>query len=144
MPGEFGTWPMNPFDSPGFIVWTLGWALIILVAWQLRAVRRQKQREMLHKERIVAMEKGIPLPEIAATDEAPSLARWLRGNLHPRWALSLGVLLVFGGAGTALALFLSGEPYHRQVWSMGLIPIFLGAGFMLHYLLTRDPPARAR
>ena len=102
--------------------------------------RYQIKLELIHKERLIAMEKGVPMPEVPDYDPPPrqrmeTLLGYLRVN--PRWPLGVGILLVVGGAGTLLALMLSGDPYHRQIWSFGLIPIFLGVGLWLQYLVMR-------
>lgn len=114
-------------------------AFFLVVKWQnLR--RYQIKLELIHKERLIAMEKGVPMPEVPEYDPAPrqrieTLLGYLRVN--PRWPLGVGILLVLGGAGTLVALMLSGDPYHRQIWSFGLIPIFLGVGLWLQYLVMR-------
>ena len=129
-------------DMMVFILfWVFGWVILLLVAWQLRASRRERQKERLHKERMVAMEKGIPLPELPAEDE-PSrrpLVAELVGSIriNPRWPLGIGALFVMLGIGISAALALSQEEVQYRVWSVGLIPVFFGLGLMLHYALTR-------
>src|SRR5262245_30198110 len=46
------------------VVWVFGWVLLLLAAWHLKGLRRQKKLELIHRERMMAMEKGIPLPEL--------------------------------------------------------------------------------
>jgi len=123
------------------LFWVFGWAVLLVVVWHLRASRRQKRLELIHKERIVAMEKGIPLPELpdyAESSKEPLLANAVASlRLNPRWPLGVGAICVMVGAGTAWALSLSGDEYHRQIWSFGLIGVFFGVGLFLHYFLTR-------
>ena len=122
-----------------------GVAAYILVLKWLNLRRYQIKLELIHKERLVAMEKGIPTPEVADYENG-SRARWetiasyLRVN--PKWPLGAGILLVFGGAGTLIALRLSGDPYHQQIWPFGLIPIFAGVGLWLQYLVMRPRDGR--
>ena len=123
------------------LFWVFGWVILLLVAWHLRASRRERRQERLHKERMVAMEKGIPLPELPAEDE-PSrrpLVTELVGSIriNPRWPLGIGALFVMLGIGISAALALSQEEVQYRVWSVGLIPVFFGLGLMLHYALTR-------
>jgi hypothetical protein len=123
------------------LFWVFGWVILLLVAWHLRASRRERRQERLHKERMVAMEKGIPLPELPADDE-PSrrpLVTELVGSIriNPRWPLGIGALFVMLGIGISAALALSHEEVQYRVWSVGLIPVFFGLGLMLHYALTR-------
>ena len=41
-----------------------------LVAWlYLRSRERQKRMEAVHQERLAAMDKGIPLPELLTSDQ---------------------------------------------------------------------------
>ena len=122
------------------VIFTVIAAAFTLV-WRHQNMQRYRIRlEMIQKERLVAMEKGIPMPELPEYDEGgrPSLdALAERLRVHPRWPLGAGALLVVGGIGVTIALRLSGDPMHYQVWSMGLIPIFIGFGLFLHYRLTR-------
>jgi len=120
----------------------LSWAVILLVAWHLQGKRRQRKEEWIHQERMKAMEKGIPLPELPAMEEngARKMGTW-NGAINPRWPLGAAALLITGGIGTSLALYLSGEAFHNRVWAFGLIAVFLGIGLLLHYRLTRKPEA---
>ena len=127
------------------IVWVFGWVLLLLAAWHLKGLRRQKKLELIHRERMMAMEKGIPLPELPDYDERPkgsglgaALGRgFAEIRLNPRWPLGMGALFIMLGAGVSLALALSAEDYHNRVWSFGLIGVFFGLGLILHYALTR-------
>jgi hypothetical protein len=123
------------------MAWLLGWAVLVVVVWHLRATRRQNRWELIHKERLAAMDKGIPLPELpdygdstaeSALTEALGFVR-----LNPRWPLGVGAICIMLGAGTCVALRLSGDAYHNEVWPFGLVGVFLGVGLWLHYLLTR-------
>jgi len=116
-------------------VWVFGWVIVIVTVWHLRGKRRDWRLQLIHKERLAAMDKGIPLPELPGYEDPPRPRRaW-----HPKWPLAAGIILIFGGAGSMVALMLSGEDYHRRVWSMGLIPVFVGVGLILQYwILRRD------
>jgi drug/metabolite transporter (DMT)-like permease len=123
------------------LLWIFGWAALLVVVWHLRAVHRQRRFELIHRERMTAMEKGIPLPELPdyADPTGGSLVADALSSLrlNPRWPLGVGALCIMLGAGTCVALFLSGDEYHNEIWPFGLIGVFLGLGLLLHYFLTR-------
>jgi hypothetical protein len=124
------------------LIWVFGWVILLLLAWHLRAARRQRRLELQHKERMMAMEKGIPLPELPAEDEPrrPLVAELVGSiRINPRWPLGIGAVFVMLGIGISAALRLSQEAEHYRVWSFGLIPVFFGLGLILHYTLTRPP-----
>jgi hypothetical protein len=128
------------------LLWVFGWVILLLVAWHLKGLRRQRRLELLHKERMMAMEKGIPLPELPEHDEPsrPSLAAEVIGSIriNPRWPLGLGALSVMLGLGFSTAFWLSQEAEPHNAWSFGLIGVFFGIGLMLHYVLTRPSENR--
>lgn len=123
------------------LVWVFGWGVLLVIVWHLRASRKQRRLEMIHAERMAALEKGLPpaeLPEYAALPgESPVADALAELRLNPRWPLGVGAVSVLLGAGTALALRLSGDEYHNQIWPFGLIGVFFGVGLFLHYALTR-------
>ncbi len=123
------------------LFWIFGWMTIFIVIWQLRARARQKKLELIHQERMLAMEKGIPLPELPElpqeTGGASFKEMWRAQATNPKWALGVGAIFICLGFGISLALFLSGDDYHQQVWPFGFISVFLGFGLCLHYALTR-------
>lgn len=131
----------NEFAPLTGIVFTIVAAAFYLIIRHQNLQRYRIRLEMIQKERLVAMEKGIPMPELPDYDDSlhhsalASLATHIRVN--PRWPLGVGAILIFGGIGTAVAMRLSEEAYHYRVWSMGLIPIFVGFGLFAHYGLTR-------
>jgi hypothetical protein len=122
-------------------------AVVLAFIWgrqYLKLRKRHQEREMLHRERLVAMEKGIPLPEFPALAEEPSgsLLDYASGsmkNVIPKMTLGCGLILVFGGAGMVTAFLVAPDSDLHKVWSVGLIPGFIGIGFILYYLLTRRP-----
>ena len=85
------------------VVWVFGFAAVLLIAWHLRSKRRMEKLQIIHAERMKAMEKGIPLPEFPELGENEGGAlKALASNLaskrlNPRWPLGVGVLLIMGG-----------------------------------------------
>ncbi len=121
------------------LLWVFGWVLVILAVWLVRSSRRQRRIEIIHAERMAAIEKGIPLPELPDYEALNDVALRARqaSVAHPRWSLGAGAICFMLGVGFSLALWLSGDHYHNQIWPFGLIGVFLGVGLMLHYLLMR-------
>ena len=119
----------------------LNLGLLALLIWglHLRAMRRARRTELLHEERMLAMEKGIPLPELPQIEDA--LRPWpdRLTNSDPRWALIVGVLSTFGGAGFIAAVLImatrSPDAYH--FWPLGLLAVFFGTGCLVLYGLLR-------
>jgi hypothetical protein len=114
----------------GFIVF---WALIISWTQHLRAMRRLRVRELVHKERVLSLEKGLPLPEEGVTGgPLPVLLQSL--------SLALGLLLFFVGIGLSLAFYLTPDADSSNRWAMGLIPAMAGIGLLLYSWISRRFP----
>jgi len=136
------------FYSALGIVWVFGFAIVLLVAWHLRNKRRLEKLQLIHEERMKAMEKGIPLPEFPDLEETESkiiIGKALATNIeaklwNPRWPLGVGVLLIMGGIGTTVAMKLSSDSaFNSELWPFPLIGVFVGVGMFLFYALTRTP-----
>lgn len=97
--------------------------------------RRDAQRrlDILHTERLAAMDKGIPLPELPI-DPPPSA--W-RPPPDPTVPLAIGIVLAaFGiGAMLMLAIVAPGKPY----WALPLPVALMGLGLVLYYRLSVAP-----
>ncbi len=127
------------------------WAPAIAIAavlgfvWGLKYLqmkKRQQERDMLHRERMLAMEKGIPLPEIPTVEEngVPLITKY--PNLLPNLALGCGILLWFAGFGVIVALLVSPIRDAHEGWSFGFIPIMVGLGCLIYYWLLRRSQRR--
>lgn len=86
---------------------------------------RQRRVELIHQERLVAMDKGVPLPELPIDPgKTPP---------DPRMPLLHGVAwtaLSFGGLVAMLMI-----PAVSHLWPVALPLLFLGVGLMLFYAL---------
>jgi hypothetical protein len=128
------------------VVWVFGFVTVFIVIWHLRSKRRIEKLNMIHEERMKAMEKGIPLPEFPSFEEEEAshrIGKALAGHIegrswNPRWPLGVGVLLIMAGLGTSVAMLLSGWEFHNELWPFGLLGVFVGVGFFLYYALTRS------
>lgn len=83
-----------------------------------------KQEELKHKERILAMEKGIPIPEDPKAEKRPAfftLRAW-------------GLIITFVGLAIMISIGVS-EGFKQGVW--GLIPTGVGIGFLVAAMLEK-------
>ena len=92
---------------------------------------RQRRMELVHQERLVAMDKGFPLPELPI--DPPRRAP------DPRAPLVHGIVWVAFGVGGMLALRLVGLAGGPPLWPLPLPMALLGAGLILYYVLVSRP-----
>jgi hypothetical protein len=93
---------------------------------------RRKRLEIIHQERLVAMEKGIPLPEFPL--EPGRNPRVPDPNVLP----ILGTVLLSLSVGAMIALYwILPAPAHG-VWVAPLPLAFLGGGLLAFHFLKRD------
>jgi hypothetical protein len=95
-----------------------------------RHAERVRRLEIVHQERLAAMDKGIPLPELPL--DPPKL----RTPPDPREPLLHGIVWMALGAGGMVALGLLWPRGGEAVWSLPLPLVFLGAGLILYYVLA--------
>lgn len=95
---------------------------------------REKLRrlEIIHQERLAAMDKGIPLPELPID---PPVVQRLP---DPHIPLILGIVLVALGAGSMIALSLISNAGERISWPLPLPFVMVGLGLMLYYFLAAN------
>jgi hypothetical protein len=93
---------------------------------------RRKRLELIHQERLVAMEKGIPLPEFPLENPPKS-------KVHdPDEVIPiLGMVLLTLSLGTMILLYLILAASEHALWISPLPLAFLGAGFIAFHLLKR-------
>ena len=105
------------------IVAILGTFAIVIVA----IVVEGRKKDLAHKERLFALEKGLPLPEPPEKKERPVYAT------RRAWGL------VWLGLGLALTIALAVNPDAAEVsaWAWGLIPTFIGAGLLIAAVLDK-------
>ena len=93
---------------------------------------RQKRIEIIHQERMAAMEKGIPLPEF------PLEPARERRPPDPTVLPILGTVLLSLSVGTMIVLALNQRDASHGFWVAPLPFAFLGVGLIAyHYLLAK-------
>jgi hypothetical protein len=98
-----------------------------------RHIERQRRLEIVHQERLAAMDKGIPLPEFPL--DPPKVPR----PPDPRAPLIHGIVWLTLGGGAMLALRLIGPQENLPaLWPLPLPIALLGLGLMLYYALVSE------
>jgi len=95
---------------------------------------RQRRIEIIHQERMAAMEKGIPLPEFPLE---PAREPFIKPN--PDVLPILGTVLFTLSLGTMVALYLNGPAESHGFWIAPLPFAFLGVGLIVFHLLQAKP-----
>jgi hypothetical protein len=98
----------------------------------VKHLSRQKRLEIIHRERMAAMEKGIPLPEFPLETER-----------EPRRDLLvlpiLGMVLFTLSIGTMVVLYVNLPAESHRFWITPLPFTFLGVGFITFHFLKENP-----
>jgi hypothetical protein len=93
---------------------------------------RSKRLEMIHQERLPAMEKGIPLPEFPL--EAAQNPRVPDPNVLP----IMGTVFLSLSVGAMIVLYRILAAEAHGFWVSPLPLAFLGAGLLAFHFLKRD------
>jgi len=113
----------------GIIVAALAAAVVAYLYF--KHLERQRRLEIVHQERLVAMEKGIPLPEL------PLDPITVRAPPDPRAPLIHGIVWSALGGGAMLSLrLIESRPGAPVLWPLPLPLALLGIGLMLYYGLA--------
>lgn len=115
----------------GIIVVAL--AGVVIAYWYFKHRDRQRRLDIVHQERLVAMEKGIPLPELPLDPpKAPKVQ-------DPRAVLLHGIVwLAFGIGGMLMAAMALPDWNGRPLWPLMLPLALLGTGLVLYYGLASN------
>jgi hypothetical protein len=122
------------------ILWILGLGALGVWREHLRRRHQERLREMVHRERMLALERQVPLPELLDLQDrtpAPEPGVELLGWRPRRPALGCGILALVLGGGIAASFGLSDLEELRAIWSLGLIPMLVGVGLLLVHFLER-------
>jgi hypothetical protein len=138
-PQPVGAWPCHKAEETdmghslgdGLIVLALAGALVAY--WYFRHVERQRRLELAHQERLVAMEKGIPLLELPIDPPSAPRAR------DPHAVLIHGIVWLAFGVGGMGAAYLTMLRWNGQaIWPLLLPPVLLGVGLVLYFVLASN------
>ena len=111
---------------------TLALAAGVIGYLYVKHLGRQKRLEIIHQERMAAMEKGIPLPEFPLETE-----REPRRNLLV--LPILGMVLFTLSLGTMIVLYVNLPAESHRFWITPLPFTFLGVGFITFHFLKANP-----
>jgi len=108
-------------------------AAAVVAYMYIRHLERRRRLELVHQERLAAMEKGIPLPELPL--DPPRLSK----PPDPRAPLLHGIVWSALGFGSMLALrLIEPWPNGQVIWPLPLPLALLGFGLILYYALASD------
>jgi len=99
----------------------------------MRHQSRQKRLEIIHQERMAAMEKGIPLPEFPL-EPTPE-----RRPPDPTVLPILGTVLFTLSLGTMIVLHANLPAESHSAWISPLPFAFLGVGLIAFHFLKGEP-----
>jgi hypothetical protein len=114
----------------GLIVAALAAALVAYLYF--KHVERRRRLEIIHQERVAAMDKGIPLPELPldpTKDSKPA---------DPRAPLMHGLIWMALGIGGMIAMTFGPFPNASSLWPLPMPLVTLGGGLILYYLLASE------
>jgi len=114
----------------GLIMAALAGALVAYLYF--RHVERRRRLEIIHQERVAAMDKGIPLPELPLDPTKDSKP------VDPRAPLMHGLVWVSLGIGGMIALAFGPFPNASSLWPLSTPLVTLGGGLILYYLLASE------
>ena len=96
---------------------------------------RIKRLELIHQERLIAMERDFPLPELPMDPPRE------KSPFNPFVPLILGIVLVMFGGGAMVAMRFSLEAEFQKLWITPLPLVLVGAGLVFVYRLTSSTKA---
>jgi hypothetical protein len=119
---------MNQPHSIGDGIIVVALVVAFLGYFYLKMRDKQRYLDILHTERLAAIEKGIPLPEL------PIEPLFVKTERPPdyRVGLLIGIVLLSFGLGTMLVLWLL--PGLHAYWPAPLPVTFMGGGLMIAFL----------
>ena len=118
-----------------------------ITAGIIRQIHRQRSFELMQRERIAAIERGLDPDKIAALarpmyiGDGDHFTDYNLAAAHRRQNLTtIGLVMVF--VGIALGIFLYGvtgghDGSDEKVWTIGLMPIAVGVALLLSAFLSK-------
>ncbi len=140
----------------GITILVLGLIGASVLRRHLREAKQLRLRQIIHEERLKAMEHNAPLPEV---DDTALIGRFFENTNHAArsdgrgvalailWvrivALCIGLASLFGGIATSAGMYLVKDPEISNYSAMGLIPTLIGLGLLIFYLMSRSLAGQA-
>jgi hypothetical protein len=139
-----------------FVVLVLGLIGASMLRRHLALSKQVKLREIIHEERMKAMEHNVELPatndpQLASLlgdvgGERPNGKGWLSSSML--WvrliSLCLGLTALLGGIGTCIGMAITTGDEIYEWWGMGLVPAFIGVGLLIFYAMSAKLAREAR
>lgn len=131
------------------LVFFFGTVLTRLLQRHLHEAKLLRLREIVHIERMKALERDQPLPEEDAEALAGLLhhgpasgptsdnARAAKERIIRLTALCLGLTSFLGGIGLTAGLHVQADPDVSGMWGIGLVPTLIGIGLMMFVRLSK-------
>jgi len=114
-------------------VWAFGSFLILYLFHREKTKVRMQVNAQIHKERLAAIEKGLPYPELPPynLEEEEQVMHVSHHRSNPRLMAVFASILIMGGVGALVGMLISQNHDVQQNWTLGLIPILMGVGALL-------------
>jgi hypothetical protein len=131
-----------------FVLLILGPLTLVVLGRFLRNRQRLRLHEMAHRERMLALEKGLPVSEVppgaefdAWLEDAPA-HRLLERGWDRRVTLGVGLVTLFASVGALLFAWLlpptsiTDAKEIKIAFAGAVIPLMASLGMLLYYRLT--------
>lgn len=128
-------------DLGDFFSWSAGWMWVLIpvaaIIWLMvsslsEEKTKRHNREMIHRERMAAIEKGLDEPYDETTLPSALIHREDQTGL-----LTSGIISMAAGLGIAVFLAILVDPDDRNVMAVGFVPFFVGIGLVVAWWVTR-------
>ena len=134
-----------------FVVLVLGLIGFSMLRVHQREAKQLRLRQIIHAERLKAMEHNATPPEV---DDSALIGQLFENAVHGSgnegrglamailWvrivALCIGLASFFGGIATSVGMYMVKDPEMSDYWAMGLIPTLIGLGLLIFYVMSRS------
>ncbi len=136
--------PIHAFMIIAILVFMIPVLAVIggIIGGILKAQGRQRLAELIQRERIAALEKGIdpsklpPLP-VLDRDLKSIVALMPTDAQRARGFLITGVVLLGASIGLIVMLLLLTDARHNQAWAAGLLPLSIAIALLVSARIVR-------
>lgn len=123
------------------LFWFLAVGIVFYLFHRLKQQDRFRIYDLIHQERLEAIRKGLPYPELPPylIEREEREETQVRKPFRTSQLIGFALILILGGAASMWAMRYSGEDYHQRIWTFGSIPAAVGLGLVFYALLNRPP-----